>query len=403
MSGEEFAADSAQQLTRSERLALGIARRLRRGSLYLSLPCGYSERITGAEAGPEADLQVLNQRFFRKLFVGGSNGFAEAYMDGDCDTSDLSAFLTLAASNYDSIEMAIEGHWWSRALNRAYHLLRPNTRDGSKRNIRAHYDLGNDFYAAWLDETMTYSSAIFERPEAPLEKAQEEKYRRLAESSTIEPGHSVLEIGCGWGGFATWAAREIGCNVTAITISDAQYNFAAERLQREGLSDKVTLLRQDYRDTRGSFDRIASIEMFEAVGEAYWPNYFQTVSENLRPGGRAGLQIITIADNMFERYRRSADFIQRYIFPGGMLPSLSVLDRQVGAAGLPWIQNRGYGEDYALTLQRWHERFEGAWPELKQGRFDERFRRMWKYYLSYCEAGFATGRIDVQQITLARA
>ncbi len=397
-----FAARPDSALPRAERMILGVARKLRCGELRLTLPSGHSETITGPERGPAAELQIRSNLFFKKLFTGGSNGFAEAYMEGDCDTPDLSAFLILAASNADSIESAIEGHWWSRALNRAYHLLRPNTRGGSKRNIRAHYDLGNDFYETWLDPSMTYSSAIFERPEMPLEEAQEAKYRKLAESARIESGHSVLEIGCGWGGFASWAAREIGCKVTAITISDAQYAFAAERLQREGVSDRVTLLRQDYRDTRGSFDRIASIEMFEAVGETYWPQYFNTLRENLKPGGQAGLQIITIADQVFDSYRRSADFIQRYIFPGGMLPSLSALDRQVREAGLSWIRNSGYGEHYAYTLKQWHERFEEAWPTLPQGRFDERFRRMWKYYLSYCEAGFATGRIDVQQIALAR-
>ena len=403
MQKEETAGKVDSSLSRGERLVLNIARRLRSGTLTLTLPSGYQERIEGSEPGPAADLRILHHRFFRQVFTGGSNGFAEAYMDGDCETDDLSAFLTLAATNSDSIEYAIEGHWWSRALSRAYHLLRPNTRGGSKRNIRAHYDLGNDFYAAWLDETMTYSSAIFEPGDAPLAQAQETKYRQLALSSTIEPGHKVLEIGCGWGGFASWAAREIGCEVTAITISDAQYRYAAERIQREGLNDKVTLLRQDYRDTRGSFDRIASIEMFEAVGESYWPQYFNTLKENLKPGGKAGLQIITIADNVFDSYRRSADFIQRYIFPGGMLPSLPVLDRQVQDAGLAWVENRSYGQHYARTLREWHERFEAAWPALQDDRFDERFRRMWKYYLSYCEAGFATGRIDVQQIALARA
>ena len=402
MSSEETAGKLESGLSRGEKLGLGIARRLCSGSLVLTLPSGYQERIDAPEPGPSADLRIMSPRFFKRIFTGGSNGFAEAYMDGDCDTDDLSAFLTLAAANHDAIVTAIEGHWWSRTLNRAYHLLRPNTRSGSKRNIRAHYDLGNDFYAAWLDGTMTYSSAIFDAPEAPLEAAQESKYRHLATSSGIEPGHKVLEIGCGWGGFASWAAREIGCEVTAITISDAQYNFAAERLQREGLNDRVTLLRQDYRDTHGAYDRIASIEMFEAVGEAYWPQYFNTLRENLKPGGKAGLQIITIADNVFDQYRRSADFIQRYIFPGGMLPSLPALDRQVREAGLSWIGNRGYGQHYARTLREWHQRFEAAWPELQTDAFDERFRRMWKYYLSYCEAGFATGRIDVQQIALAR-
>ena len=249
---------------------------------------------------------------------------------------------------------------------------------------------------------MTYSSAVFDKPGASLEEAQSAKYREIARAAGIGPNDHVLEIGCGWGGFAEYTAKEIGAKVTGITISEEQFAFASQRIQKAGLSEKVEIRRQDYRDTQGRFDRIASIEMFEAVGEKYWPVYFDKVKESLADGGRAALQIITIADAFYDRYREGADFIQRYIFPGGMLPSPSALSDVTSARGLKIIGDQGYGLDYAATLAAWHLRFNQAWPSIRQQGFDERFRRMWKYYLSYCEAGFKTGRIDVRQIALAK-
>jgi cyclopropane-fatty-acyl-phospholipid synthase len=389
-------------LTRAERLFLALAGKLRRGSLLLSLPSGHRRLIEGSEPGPAADLAIRDGAFFRQLFSGGANGFAEAYMEGLCDSSDLPAFLKLVAANQELLQRDLEGRWWPRLAQRLLHLLRPNSRSGAKRNIRAHYDLGNDFYRTWLDASMTYSSAIYERREMSLEEAQLAKYRALAHTARIEPGQSLLEIGCGWGGFASWAARELDCRVTAVTISQAQHELAARRLQSEGLNERVRLLLQDYRDIRGSFDRIASIEMFEAVGEAYWPQFFAALRNNLKPGGHAGLQVITIADNLFERYRRSVDFIQRYVFPGGMLPSAAVLREQVERAGLMWEDGKGYARHYAETLAEWHRRFDDAWPQIREQGFDERFRRLWKYYLAYCEAGFSNGRIDVLQVGVAR-
>ncbi|HEX2561262.1 cyclopropane-fatty-acyl-phospholipid synthase family protein, partial [Phenylobacterium sp.] len=270
-------------------------------------------------------------------------------------------------------------------------------------NIHAHYDLGNAFYSRWLDETMTYSSARYAAPGQPLSEAQRNKYRTLAQSIGLQSGQHVLEIGCGWGGFAEFAAGEVGAKVTGITISREQYDFARERLFRQGLNEKAEIRFVDYRDVDGQFDRVASIEMFEAVGEKYWPAYFGKIAQVLSPGGRAGLQIITIKDELFEGYRRRMDFIQKYIFPGGMLPSEARLARETRAAGLTWEGLSRFGLDYADTLADWRRRFDGAWDEIRPLGFDERFRRLWRFYLSYCEAGFRTGQTNVVQLSLAKA
>jgi cyclopropane-fatty-acyl-phospholipid synthase len=287
-------------------------------------------------------------------------------------------------------------------MARLRHVLRPNSRRGSRRNILAHYDLGNAFYQRWLDPSMTYSSARFEKPELSLEDAQTAKYRSLARKLSLQPDHHLLEVGCGWGGFAEFAAREVGARVTAITISDQQHAFAAERIRCAGLGDKVEIRLQDYRDVEGRFDRIASIEMFEAVGESYWPIYFGKLADIIKPDGIIGLQIITIADRYFETYRRGADFIQRHIFPGGMLPSPTALQQQLERAGLQKLTEATFGLDYARTLATWNRRFQAAWPDLLRLGFDQRFKRLWQYYLAYCEAGFKAGWTDVCQLALRR-
>jgi cyclopropane-fatty-acyl-phospholipid synthase len=289
--------------------------------------------------------------------------------------------------------------WLARRL---WHALNANTRRGSKRNIAAHYDLGNNFYSRWLDATMTYSCALFARPETDLAEAQRAKYGAIADKLALAPGRRVLEIGCGWGGFASFAARERQANVTAITISREQLDFVRARIQREGLGERVDARLVDYRDLQGKFDAVASIEMFEAVGEKYWPAFFDKVASSLEPGGRAALQIITIADRWFEGYRKGVDFIQRYIFPGGMLPSPGALAREAARAGLKIDRQEFYGQHYAHTLGLWHERFRAAWPEIAPLGFDLRFRRMWEFYLAYCQAGFRSGSIDLTQLALVR-
>jgi cyclopropane-fatty-acyl-phospholipid synthase len=333
----------------------------------------------------------------------GDIGLAEGYMAGEWDTPDLSALLEVLTLNLDRLQRMLNRNPAARLINKLRHGLRANTRAGARRNIHAHYDLGNAFYSRWLDTTMTYSSARYQQPGQPLAAAQTNKYRTLAKSMALAPEHHVLEIGCGWGGFAEFAAREVGARVTGITISQEQYDFARRRMFEQGLAEKAEIRLVDYRDVGGRFDRVASIEMFEAVGEKYWSTYFQAIRERLAPGGRAGLQIITIRDELFDAYRRRADFIQKHIFPGGMLPSEARLKAETDRAGLAWTGVSRFPQHYADTLAEWGKRFEAAWDDIRGLGFDERFRRLWRFYLSYCEAGFRTERTGVVQLALARS
>ncbi len=384
-------------------LAVGLAGKLNCGSLELHLPDGGRQLFSGQQPGPHGVLHLRSGRVARRYLTGGSLGFAESFIDGDWDTPDLATLLALLSLNEHAWGDGYFGGLWHRWLRRVQHLLRPNTRGGSRRNIYAHYDLGNEFFAAWLDPSMTYSSALFAGGADDLESAQRAKYRSLAQEIAVGPGQKVLEIGTGWGGFAVTAAKEFGARVTSITVSSAQAEYARARIFREGLNEQVEILLQDYRDVKGRYDRIASIEMFEAVGERFWPTYFATLRDRLLPGGAAGLQLITIADQYFEAYRRNVDFIQAYIFPGGMLPSPGALDRQAARAGLKRTSEIGFGDCYARTLALWSERFQEAWPAIGELGFDERFRRIWTYYLAYCEAGFRTRSIDVVQTVLRPA
>lgn len=388
--------------TRRFRLLDSLGGRLRCGRLTLSLPDGSQRIFEGGQDGPSADLEIVRPRLVGRLLTGGAIGFAEAYMDGDCETRNLTALIELAGLNEEHWDRELRGRLSYRLLQRLFHRTRPNSKRGSRRNIAYHYDLGNAFYRAWIGESMAYSSGIFASPHDSLAQAQQAKCRRMAQIAGLQPDHHLLEIGCGWGGFAAYAAREIGCRVTAVTISREQFAEACRLIQAEGLDDKVEVVLRDYRDLDGQYDGIVSIEMLEAVGEAYWPVYFERLRERLKPGGRAALQVITISDDAWEQYRCSADFIQRYIFPGGMLPAPSILCRQAAQAGLTLRDDAGFGQDYAKTLAIWHERFIAAWPRLATMGFDERFRRMWRYYLAYCEAGFRIDRIDVRQIAFSR-
>lgn len=400
------AADIAQlpSLNGWMRAALAIVSKISWGSLIIMLPDGRKLRFDGASPGATGVLIVKDASFARKVLIGGGIGFAEAYLDGLWDTPDLRELLKIMAFNNASIGAQARGRKWFNILERLRHaFLQRNSRKGARRNIEYHYDLGNDFYALWLDPGMTYSSACFDAPEESLEQAQQNKYHALARRIDLRPEHHLLEIGTGWGGFAEFAASEIGCCVTGVTISPEQYAFAKKRIFNKGLNDKVNLIIQDYRDTTGQYDRIASIEMFEAVGEAYWPKFFAKLHENLKPGGLAGLQLITIADQHFASYRNGRDFIQRYIFPGGMLPSPKALREQIARANLQLREQASFGNDYATTLQRWYDRFHQSWPEIERLGFDGRFRRMWSYYLAYCESGFISQNTDVVQMTLARS
>ncbi len=372
------------------------------GRVNIRLPAGQVMTF-GAGAEPEVTVTIKNLRAFWRVATSGTVGWAESYMAGEWDCDDLSTFLLIASKNLAPLAArGGEGTVIARLFHRVMHRTRRNTRSGSRRNIAAHYDLGNQFYAQWLDPSMTYSSAVFAHPGEPLIEAQARKYRRLCDQLKLQPGDHVLEVGCGWGGFAEVAARDYGCRVTAVTVSEQQAAFARERMQRQGLGARVEIRLQDYRDLQGRFDAIASVEMFEAVGEENWPTYFAALHRRLAPGRRAAIQTITIADKNFEGYRRAADFIQRYIFPGGMLPSPSIFRAHARQAHFTLEDEFLFGRDYAETLRRWADAFNRAWPAIAELGFDARFKRMWNYYLSYCEAGFDAGHIDVAQIVLVR-
>lgn len=374
---------------------------LKSGRALITLPDGRVLEF-GDGAGPSVDFRIKDYRFAKRVLTSGDIGFAEGYMAGEWESDDLSALLTLLASNVERFTRLLEGGPVGKAVHWVRHLSRDNSKTGARRNILAHYDLGNRFYEAWLDASMTYSSARFDAKVRDLESAQRAKYKALAEHLELKAGDHVLEIGCGWGGFAEFAAREYGVRVTGITISDEQLVFARARMEKAGLSDRVEIRRQDYRDVEGQFDKVASIEMFEAVGEKYWPAYFGKIADVLKPGGKAGLQIITIREELFEKYRRRADFIQRYVFPGGMLASVERLKEETAKVGLVWHEAEAFGQSYADTLAEWARRFKAKWTDIRAMGFDDRFKQLWLFYLSYCEAGFRTGRTDVVQVGLAK-
>lgn len=382
--------------------AFGMAAALERGRLDVVLPDGRRFRAEGAKPGPVAEMQVHDPDLFARLIREGDLGFCDAYLEGGWSTPDLMAFMDLMHAGNEGVYDGFPGLGLLRAWEKLRFWLKGNSRVQAKRNIAAHYDLGNDFYALWLDETMTYSSALFRTGQEPLEKAQIQKYASMVDQMGARPGDHVLEIGCGWGGFAEYAAKERGLRVTGLTISRAQHDYAMARIARAGLSDRVEIKLQDYRDERGTYDGIASIEMFEAVGERYWPVYFDTLHARLKPGANATLQIITVHDRRWEVYKRGVDFIQKYIFPGGMLPSPAILRREVARAGLAVRHSVEFGQSYSQTLRRWHETFNHRWAEVQQLGFDERFRRMWNFYLTSCAATFQHGNCDVTQITVTR-
>lgn len=384
------------------RFAFGFVSKLRRGTLDVTLPDGRTVRCGGLEPGPVAQMTIHHYGFAWRLARGGDIGIAEAYLRREWDTPNLTQFLYIFCVNHDLIQTMMGGKPVARVVQLVRHWFNRNTKRQARRNIYAHYDIGNSFYAAWLDPSMTYSSALFEDGTQDLTAAQHNKYRRLAEAINLQPGQKVLEIGCGWGGFAEYVAKAYDARVVGLTISSEQRDFAQKRMQAAGLSDKVEIRFQDYRDERGQYDRIASIEMIEAVGEQFWPQYFSQLRDRLAPGGLAGIQAITIQDRFFNAYRREVDFIQRYVFPGGMLPSPQVLKSLGERFGVPVIRERIFGEDYAKTLATWRDNFRAAWPSLMPLGFDERFRRLWEYYLAYCEAGFLSGNIDVRQVVFAK-
>ncbi|ANV26732.1 MULTISPECIES: SAM-dependent methyltransferase [Agrobacterium] len=390
----------------SGRMGLGtwlitrLLNNIHRGRLRITLPGGGTIEKSGTSEGIDAILVLHNWRAIRRLFVNGDIGFAEGFIENDWSTPDLTALIRFAAQNRDAFTKSMRGSLPMRLINRLAHGLNANTRRGSRRNIEAHYDLGNEFYRQWLDPSMLYSSAIFNLMTPTLEAAQQRKLERIAEKLQLTGNKDVLEIGCGWGALAIHLATQHNANVTGITLSPSQLRWAENAAEKTDKADRIKLKLQDYRDVKGQFDNIVSVEMFEAVGEAYWPSYFGTLKRCLKPGGRAVLQIISIEENRFDTYRRKADFIQKYVFPGGFLPSDSALEKAVGQAGLKLTEKELFGQSYALTLAEWRQRFHARWQTISLLGFDERFRRMWDYYLCYCEAGFAEGTINVGLYTI---
>ncbi|MBL8397259.1 MAG: class I SAM-dependent methyltransferase [Candidatus Accumulibacter sp.] len=381
-----------ESLARDTRIVLQLLHNLRGGLLDVRLPGGSSALFGTGEAS--VTLHVHDEKMFSRVLARGDIGLAEAYLDNQWDASDLTALLALLASNRHVLKKALYGSWRQLLVARIHHWLNRNSRAGSKRNIMAHYDLGNDFYRQWLDPSMGYSAAIYrDEDDGSLAAAQAAKYQRILRHLQARPGESVLEIGCGWGGFAELAVQS-GLRLTGLTLSPAQLEWARLRVPQ------ADLRLQDYRDIREQFDHVVSIEMFEAVGERWWASYFRTVAKALKPGGQAVIQSITIDDELFATYRRGTDFIQQYIFPGGMLPSRAAFRQAAAQAGLTVRDEYAFGLDYARTLAEWRQAFEANWQEIQQLGFDETFHRLWRLYLCYCEAGFKAGNIDVVQFAL---
>jgi cyclopropane-fatty-acyl-phospholipid synthase len=384
------------------RQVIHLLQEIKHGCMHVSLPNGIE--LTIGEGVPDAYIQFLQWSAFRDVLTKGDIGFAEGYLSGAWNTPDLTGLLCLLANNREALDSAIYGRWWGKLYNRVRHLLNANTRSGSRRNISAHYDLGNSFYQLWLDPSMTYSSARFDGdPHQPLQAAQDRKYQHMLDLLDLPGNQSILEVGCGWGGFAEHAARHGAHRVRGITLSREQLDYARTRIAAAGLESTSSFEFQDYRDERGQYDAIVSIEMFEAVGEAWWPTYFDTLKKALKPGGRAAVQTILIDDALFERYRVGTDFIQKYIFPGGMLPSTPRFIAEAARAGLKVTQHEHFALDYADTLAHWRRAFHAKTDAVRAQGFDERFMRVWHFYLAYCEAGFRAGSVDVAQFRLEHA
>ncbi len=394
--------DGQKGLPRYFSNVFAMSQAMNNGRVDFVLPDGRRFRAHGKNPGPVAEIEIHNDDLFARLIREGDLGFCDGYLEGWWSTPDLQAFMDLVHADNEDIYDGFPGMGIVRLFERVRFWLQRNHKNQARKNISYHYDLGNDFYKLWLDDTMTYSSAIFQTGQESHEAAQIAKYASMVDQMGAKPGDHILEIGCGWGGFAEYAAKERGLKVTGLTISEEQINYARKRIEKAGLSGMVDFKLQDYRDEKGIYDGIASIEMFEAVGEQYWPVYFETVRERLKPGKNATLQIITVADRRWDVYKRGPDFIQKYIFPGGMLPSPSVLRAQIEKSGLGIVRSLEFGKSYSLSLRRWHETFNEKWDQIAALGFDQRFRRMWNFYLTSCAATFESANCDVTQITISR-
>ena len=382
------------------KLFLNEIRKFPYGSISIEWPNGVTNKIDADNHGPHAHLKIADNNVIKEIIHGGSVKFAELYMDKRISSKNLTSLMHYCALNNDQAEETFKISFLKYLYNKFLHFKNRNTKIQAKKNISYHYDLGNQFYRYWLDKSMTYSSAIFSNQYDKLELAQKNKYKKLAELSNIKNGDTILEIGCGWGGFSEFLGNNYNCKITAITISKEQFNFAKKRIEEANLSKKVTVLFCDYRNIEGKFDKIVSIEMFEAVGKDYWNVFFDKIKSILKPNGNIGLQLITIDDKIYNVYEKNPDFIQKYIFPGGMLPSFKILENILSNNSLYIESMNSYANDYAKTLNLWKQEFNKNWKNIEKLGFDETFNRMWNYYLSYCEGGFLSKNIDLKQINL---
>ena len=384
------------------KLFLKIMDQIQVGHFVLIMPDGEKRQYYGKTPGRRGELHIKDYAGISKIVASGDIGLAEAYRDNMIDSPDMTALLLLCIENQNALETVFRGNFLGMIYYRLRHLFRGNSRKGSKKNIEAHYDLGNNFYELWLDPTMTYSAAIFKHMDESLEQAQKNKYQRIIDTINPKSTDHILEVGCGWGGFATMAALQTGCKVTCLTLSQEQYQYATDLVRKMGLDTQVSIKICDYRDELGTYDHIVSIEMVEAVGEEYWEQYFNMIEAKLRPGGKAMLQSIYIVDELFDNYRKSTDFIQQYIFPGGMVLAPQVFEKYSVKNNLVIKDFYKFGLDYAQTLNLWRREFKQKYEEVKKIGFDDAFLKLWDFYYIYCEAGFLSRRIDVAQIVLEK-
>ena len=388
--------------TTLEKLVKNFLSKIKYGTLEVKFPSGEIKTYSGIDDGLTASIHIHNYNFLSYIFKRGSVGYAEAYMKGYYSTNNLTNLLMLSHKNEKFFLDNINANFFYSTLTKIKHFLKDNSKSQSKKNIKYHYDLGNKFYEKWLDQTMTYSSAIFDRKNTNLLDAQQNKYKKIADSLSLNENSKTLEIGCGWGGFSSYVAKNYKCKVDAITISKAQFDYTANKIQKEGLAEKVDVFFKDYREIKKKYSNIASIEMFEAVGKKYWNNYFDIIQNSLAEDGKAALQIITINENRAEDYQNRPDFIQQYIFPGGMLPTKNQLQINAKEAGLKCLELLSFGKSYAKTLQMWNSQFQKSWNDVSKFGFDEKFKRMWEFYFSYCETGFLSNSTDVSHFLLKK-
>ena len=385
-----------------EKLLSNFLSKIKYGNLEVEFPSGEKKIFTGIDDGSTANIKINSYSFLSYIFKRGSVGYAEAYMRGLYSTSNLTKLLMLSHKNEKFFLNNIDSSIFYSTLSRIKHFLNNNSKSQSKKNISYHYDLGNNFYEKWLDQTMTYSSAIFDQKNTKLSDAQLNKYKKIADSLCLNENSKTLEIGCGWGGFSSYVAKNYKCKVDAITISKEQYDYTASKIQKEGLAEKVAVHFKDYREISTKYSNIASIEMFEAVGKKYWNNYFNIIENTLAESGRAALQIITINEDRANNYQSKPDFIQQYIFPGGMLPTKKQLEESAVEVGLKCLEVLSFGRSYAKTLSIWNSQFQEAWNDVAKYGFDLKFKRMWEFYLSYCETGFLSKSTDVSHFLIKK-